>query len=161
MRTIALPLLVLALASRQARAQEPTSTPRAAEQTPHVSPAVGIHFGTPLRTSLSAGVMLDVSQKRNDGMIVMLEAGQGGNEVSAGYFRMWGKYGSGFSVRGAVVRTGDHPWNGSEHTTYVGVEGYWMLLFGVGGRVGYLRRASRSEVDPHNGLATAGVSIGW
>jgi hypothetical protein len=161
MRRIVLPLLVLALASQQARAQEPTSTPRAAEPTPHISPAVGIHFGTPLRTSLSAGLMIDVSQSRNDGMIVMLEAGQNGNEVSAGYFRMWGKYGSGFSVRGAVVRTGDNPWNASEHTTYVGVEGYYMLLFGVGGRVGYLRRASRSELDPFNTIVTAGVSIGW
>ena len=102
-----------------------------------------------------------MSTRRNDGIIVMAEAGRQGNEVSAGYFRLLGRYGSGYSLRAAVVRTGDEPWNASPHTTYVGVEGHWMLIFGVGGRVGYLRRVSRSVLDPHDNLASVGLSIGW
>ncbi len=160
MRRFALSLAVLALPSWHAGAQESkVSIPP--EPTPHLSPAVGIHYGSPLRISVAVGVLADMSTRRNDGIIVMAEAGRQGNEVSAGYFRLLGRYGSGYSLRAAVVRTGDEPWNASPHTTYVGVEGHWMLIFGVGGRVGYLRRVSRSVLDPHDNLASVGLSIGW
>ena len=33
--------------------------------------------------------------------------------------------------------------------------------FGVGGKVGYLRRASQSATDPHNTLVPFGISIGF
>ena len=127
----------------------------------HISPAFGAHFGTPLRTSFSVGALFDVSPHSNDGTVAMVELGQEGAEVSAGYFRSIGRFGSGYSLRGAVVRTGGEPWNASEHTTYIGVEAHWMLVFGVGGRVGFLRRASSSVSDPHNSLVSAGVSIGY
>jgi hypothetical protein len=126
----------------------------------NISPAFGVHFGTPLRSSLAVGVLIDMNEKVNDGVVAMIEPGQHGNEISAGYFRMLGHLGSGYSLRAAVLRTGDEPWNASPHTTYVGVEAHWMLIFGVGGRMGYLRRASRTGNDPHDNLASIGVSIG-
>jgi hypothetical protein len=161
MHRFALSLVVLALPSLNAAAQEPKATPPTpAEQTPHISPALGIHYGTPLRFSLAVGLLVDVSASRNDGVVLMAEPGREGNEVSAGYFRMLGRFGSGYSLRGAVLRTGGEPWNASPHTTYVGVEAHWMIVFGIGGRVGYLRRASRSVADPHDNLASVGISIG-
>jgi hypothetical protein len=130
------------------------------EPTPRISPAFGVHYGTPLRISGAVGGLLDMSAHRNDGLILMLEPGQQGNEISAGYFRMLGNLGTGYSLRAALVRTGGEPWNASPHTTYVGIEAHWMLVFGIGGRVGYLRRASRSVSDPNENLASIGLSIG-
>ncbi|MEO7455421.1 MAG: hypothetical protein ABIY52_04115 [Gemmatimonadaceae bacterium] len=125
----------------------------------HVSPALGVHYGSPLRFSASAGVLVDLNGNRNDGVVVMAELGQRGYEGSLGYFRMLGKFGSGYSMRAAVLRTTDDPWNASEHTTYAGVEGHWMIAFGVGGRVGYLRRVSTGS-NQHDNLASLGLSIG-
>ncbi|MEP6621506.1 MAG: hypothetical protein ABJE47_19420 [bacterium] len=150
-------LLVLAIAATPpAGAQDST----AVETSPRISPAFGVHYGTPLRFSAALGMLVDMGPRRNDGLVVMVEPGQHGNEVSAGYFRLLGHFGSGYSLRAAVLRTGDEPWNSSPRTTYVGVEAHWMIVFGVGGRLGYLRRASRTGSDPHDNLATVGVSIG-
>ena len=52
-----------------AQAQE--ATPQ--EPTPHISPAVGVHYGSPLRASLAGGLLVDMSKHRNDGAIVALE----------------------------------------------------------------------------------------
>jgi hypothetical protein len=123
--------------------------------------AFGLHFGSPLRYSAAAGVMIDMSAHRNDGAIVMFEPGYQGNEISAGYFRQLGRFGSGYSLRAAVVRTKDDPWNASPSTTYVGAEAHWMLIFGIGGRLGYLRRASAAPDHLHDNLASVGVSIGF
>ena len=41
----------------------------------------------------------------------------------------------------------------------MGIEGHWMIAFGVGARVGYLRRAHGVGTD-HQNLASIGVSIG-
>jgi hypothetical protein len=158
MRRTVLSLAVVVLVPAIARAQDTTRTP---EPTPHISPAVGVHYGSPMRASVAGGLLVDMSQHRNDGVIVALEVGQQGNEVSAGYFRMLGRFGSGFSLRAAALRTGGQPWNASSNTTYAGVEASWMIAFGVGARVGYLRRASRSGTpDPHENLASLSVGIG-
>ena len=156
MRRFDISLLFLAALPLYAAAQSNTPSDRA----PHVSPGFGVHFGTPMRSSVALGVLVDRSERLNDGVVVMLEPGQQGNEISAGYFRMLGRLGTGYSLRAAVLRTNGEPWNASPHTTYVGVEAHWMLLFGVGGRMGYLRRASRSVNEPHDNLASLGVSIG-
>lgn len=157
MRRFAYSLLFLAFASLRVAAQDSA----AVDVAPRISPAFGLHYGSPLRFSAAFGGQFDVSNKRNDGFIVMLEPGLQGNEISAGYFQMLGHFGSGYSLRAALVRTGDDPWNSSAHTTYVGAEAHWMLVFGVGGRLGFLRRASRSGFDPHDNLATVGLSIGY
>jgi hypothetical protein len=126
----------------------------------HVSPAIGIHYGIPLRLSLSAGGSFDLRGNRNDGVIVMAEPGQRGVELSLGYFRRH-RFGQGYSLRLAGLRTGDDPWNTSAHTTYLGVEAHWMLLAGVGGRAGWFRRVSgKSGTGLDDNLATVGVSIG-
>ena len=156
MRRSVLSFLLVTALPCGAAAQTVTPTDRPMQ----ISPAFGVHFGTPMRSSLALGILVDRSERTNDGMVFMLEPGQHGNEISAGYFRMLGRLGTGYSVRAAVLRTGDEPWNASPKTTYVGVEAHWMLIFGVGGRLGYLRRASRSVNDPHDNLASVGVSIG-
>jgi hypothetical protein len=113
-----------------------------------------------MRISLAAGFLADVSEGRDAGVVAVAEVGQQGTEISAGYFRMLGKFGAGYSLRAAVLRTREEPWNASPKTTYVGTEGHMMIAFGVGARIGYLRRVSRSVLDPHDNLASIGVSIG-
>ena len=149
--------MLLALAPLHAHAQET----RAIDPTPRISPALGVHYGSPMRLSAAGGFLVDVSEKRNDGIVAALEIGQQGNEISAGYFRMLGRFGSGYSVRAAALRTLGEPWNANPNTTYVGLEAHWMIAFGVGARVGYLRRASREvRIDPRDNLAAIGILIG-
>jgi hypothetical protein len=151
---------LLSLIALPLAAQEPTSTP-GSDPGPHVSPALGLHYGSPLRMSGTIGMLIDRSGKKNDGAIVVGEIGQQGTQFSLGYFRMFGWFGSGYSLRGTVLRTFDEPWNATEHTTYAGVELHGMLIFGVGGRVGFLRRTSHSSTDPHETLVPVGISIGF
>ena len=132
----------------------------APDSDPHISPAVGVHYGSPMRLSLAAGVLVDMSAHRNDGLIVMAEPGLQGNELSVGYFRMLGRFGSGYTLRAAALRTRDEPWNASANTTYAGVEAHLMVAFGVGARVGYLRRVSARVDDSHDNLASIGLSVG-
>jgi hypothetical protein len=151
-------LALVVIAPGIARGQETTRSP---EPTPHISPALGIHYGSPMRISLAGGVLMDMSEHRNDGVVVMIDVGQQGNEISAGYFRMLGRFGSGYSMRLAALRTVGEPWNASPNTTYVGAEASWMIAFGVGGRLGLLRRASKtSGLEPHDYVASIGVLIG-
>lgn len=133
---------------------------RATDADPRVSPAIGVHYGSPMRLSAAVGVLVDISARRNDGVVVMAEPGLHGSELSVGYFRMLGRFGTGYSLRGAAIRTRDDPWNASPNTTYAGVEGDVMLAFGVGGRVGYMRRTSRRVDTVHDNLASIGLSIG-
>ena len=127
---------------------------------PRISPALGVHYGSPLRLSVAAGVLVDMSEHRNDGLIVMAEPGLQGGELSVGYFRMLGRFGSGYTLRAAALRTRDEPWNASPNTTYAGAEAHLMVAFGVGARVGYLRRVSARVSDSHDNLASVGLSIG-
>lgn len=157
MRRLALPALLVLLMPLRAAAQGESDT----TQFVHISPAIGIHYGAPLRLSLAAGGLFDFRGSRNDGVIVMAEPGQGGVEVSLGYFRTR-RFGQGYSLRLAGIRTGADPWNTSEHTTYIGAEAHWMLLVGVGGRAGLFRRTSSNGASsPDDNLATLGVSVGW
>src|SRR4051812_44315144 len=95
MRRTVFSLAVVVLSPVAVRAQEtePVSPP------PQISPAVGVHYGSPMRLSAAGGLIFDMSRHRNDGVVMALEVGQQGNEVSAGYIRMLGNFGSGFSVR--------------------------------------------------------------
>ena len=156
MRPSVVPVVLCFLLPLSARAQGAPNM----EPNPHVSPAIGVHYGSPMRISLAAGLLVDMSERRNDGVVVAAEAGQQGNEVSLGYFRMLGRFGSGYSLRAAGLRTLGEPWNASPNTTYVGGEAHWMIAFGVGARVGYLRRTSKRVDDTHDNLATVGILIG-
>jgi len=127
---------------------------------PQLVPAFGVHYGTPMRFSVSAGGALDLSARGNEGIVAVVEQGQHGNELSAGYYRMLGRFGSGFSVRAAVLRTSGEPWNANPHTTYVGAEAHLMLILGVGGRAGIMRRANSVVNGPHDSIVTLGLSIG-
>lgn len=157
MRRLALLLTLMVLAPIGAGAQDSSRV----EPTPHISPAIGVHYGSPMRFSAAGGLLIDMSEHRNDGVVATVEVGQQGNELSAGYFRMLGRFGSGFSLRLAALRTAGEPWNASPNTTYAGVEASWMIAFGAGARVGYLRRASKtSALDVHDNLASVGILIG-
>lgn len=128
--------------------------------TPKLVPAFGVHYGTPMRFSVSAGGALDLSDRGNEGVVAVVEQGQHGNELSAGYYRMLGRFGSGFSLRAAVLRTSGEPWNADPHTTYVGAEAHVMIILGVGGRAGYMRRASSVVNGSRDNIVTLGISIG-
>ena len=154
MRRVLLLLTLTLLLPADARAQQGRS------DASRVSPAFGVHYGTPLRFSVAAGGILDVTRRGNEGLIALVEQGQHGTEFSAGYVRMLGQFGSGYSFRGAVLRTDGEPWNANAHTTYVGAEAQLMIIFGVGGRAGFMRRASRTPNGSHDSIVTLGISIG-
>lgn len=159
MRRFARAILLIAILPLPALAQEPTQTPPPQPKA-NVSLGFGVHYGSPLRGSAALGILADMQGKRNDGVIAMFEPGQQGVELSAGYFRMLGRFGSGYSLRGAFLRTRDDPWNASPNANYAGVEAHWMVVYGVGARVGYLRRIGGAAGAPHHNLASIGISIG-
>ena len=139
-----------------ARAQS-TTGPGAS---PLVSPAIGLHYGGPLRTSLALGLLVDVSEQRNASIVVAGEVGQQGNALGVGIQKMRGQFGSGYSLRGVVLRTRDEPWKATPYSTYVGAEASLMVAFGVGGRVGYLRRITTQVDSEHENVMSFGVLIG-
>jgi len=125
-----------------------------------VSPSVGLHYGGPLRTSAALGLLVDVNEARNDGIVIAAEVGQQGNALSVGYLKMYGQFGSGYSLRAVALRTRDEPWKASPSTTYAGAQADLMVLFGIGGRVGYVRRVSKRVDIEHDNVITFGVFIG-
>jgi hypothetical protein len=156
MRRLAFPVLCIVLLPLCAAAQSERDT----AYVMNVSPAIGIHYGMPLRLSIAAGGLFDMRGRRNDGIIAMVEQGQGGTEISLGYFQRH-RFGQGFSLRLAGVRTREEAWNASERTSYLGAEAHWMLLAGVGGRAGWLRRVSgKSGQGLDDNVWTLGISIG-
>lgn len=154
MRRVVPFLIGLAIVPVGASAQQGDSPAR------RLVPAFGAHYGTPMRFSVSAGGAIDLSRRGNEGVLALVEQGQHGNEFSAGYYRMVSRFGSGFSLRAAVLRTSGEPWNADPHTTYVGAEAHLMVILGVGGRAGYMRRASRVVNGTHGNIVTLGISIG-
>jgi hypothetical protein len=155
MRRLAILFLLVAVLPLRAGAQTPDDSGYV-----HISPAIGVHYGTPLRLSVAAGGLFDFRGSQNDGVIAMGEMGQGGAEASIGYFRMI-RFGQGFDVRLAALRTGPDPRNASPETTYLGAEAHLMFLLGVGGRIGFFRRASPySGAKVYDNVGSLGVSIG-
>lgn len=138
-----------------ARGQDPATV-----GAPRVSPAIGLHYGGPTRTSVALGVLIDINEQRNESLVVAGEVGQQGNELSVGMQKMRGLFGSGYSLRGVAVRTRDEPWKATPNATYIGAEAHLMIAFGVGGRVGYLRRVTKQVDTEHESIASFGVLIG-
>ncbi len=158
MRRLAIPALVLLLVPLWAGAQRP---PREEDSDlSRLAIAYGLHYGTPMRFSVALGATLDLDRRRSHGVLAVVEQGQHGSEFSTGFFQEIGRYGTGFSVRGAVLRTSGEPWNADAHTTYVGAEAHLQLFLGVGGRAGFLRRVSRLSNGSHDSIVTLGISIG-
>ena len=83
MRRFALLAVLLLLLPSRAHAQDDDDSTRIV----NVSPAVGFHYGQPLRLSIAAGGLFDLNGGRNDGIVAMAEMGQGGGELSIGYFQ--------------------------------------------------------------------------
>jgi hypothetical protein len=159
MHRLALSALLIVFLPSVAAAQ--ATTPDDTSHFVRISPAVGLHYGAPLRLSLAAGGLFDFNGGRNDGVVAMGEMGQRGGQFSVGYFRSL-RFGQGFDVRTAVLRTADDPWKAAESTTYVGVEGNLMFLVGVGGRVGWLRRVTAANgPKSYDNVGLFGVSIGF
>lgn len=156
MRRLAFAALLVVMLPLRAAAQTPDDTTHFV----NISPAIGVHYGAPLRFSIAAGGLFDFSDNRNDGIIAMGEMGQSGGQFSIGYFRML-RFGQGFDLRVAVLRTADDAWKAAESTTYVGAEAHLMFLVGVGGRVGWFRRVTAvNDGKPYDNVGMFGVSIG-
>lgn len=129
------------------------------ELSPQITPAFGLHYGNPARISAAFGIIVNADRRGHDGLLLLAEPGQKANELSAGYLRMIGHYGTGVSVRAALLRTKDDPWDANPNTTYLGGELHWMVIFGVGGRAGLYRRVGGAP-GAHDGLATIGLALG-
>ena len=156
MRRLLIPALFLVLTPPRAAAQQ-TEPPH--DLSPHVTPAFGLHYGSPARISVALGIIVDVDKHSHDGILLLVEPGQKAAEASVGYLRMIGRFGSGVSVRASVLRTGDDPWEANSTSTYVGGELHWMLVLGAGGRAGLFRRVAGAP-GSHDGIATLGLSLG-
>src|SRR4051812_29882120 len=65
---------VLALVALPFAARAQTSTP-GTDPGPNISPAVGVHYGSPLRASGAFGMLVDFNGSKNDGIIVLAELG--------------------------------------------------------------------------------------
>lgn len=155
MRRLAIPVLLVVMLNVRAAAQTPDDSGYV-----KISPAVGLHYGTPLKLSVAAGGLFDFRGPHNDGVIAMAEMGQGGAEASVGYFRMI-RFGQGFDVRFAGIRTSPDPRNAAPETTYLGAEAHLMFLLGVGGRVGWFHRVSPYTGEKtYDNLLSFGASIG-
>ena len=159
MRQLAFLLLLALLAPLAAAAQGADTTASRREVSPRISPAFGLHYGSPLRLSGALGVIIDLDKKSLDGILLVAEPGQKGIEFSTGYLKMIGRFGSGISVRASALHTYDDPWEANPRTTYLGGEVHWMVVLGVGGRAGLFKRASGTP-GKHDTLATLGFSIG-
>lgn len=165
MRPLAISVLIGLLLPVCAAAQQPDSVTQVAQgagegrMSPRISPAFGLHYGSPMRISAALGVILDVDVKSLDGILMVVEPGQKGIEYSVGFLKMIGRFGSGVSVRASALHTFSDPWEANPQSTYVGGELHWMVLLGVGGRAGLFKRVSGTPGE-HDTLGTLGFSIG-
>jgi len=158
MRRLASFLIALAVMPLCATAQQ-ADTAGTSPLSPRVTPAFGLHYGSPMRISGALGVIVDLDKKSLDGVMLLVEPGQKGIEYSAGYLRMVGRFGSGISLRASVLHTYDDPWDANPQTNYVGGEVGWMVVLGVGGRAGLFHRVSGTP-GSHDTLGTIGFAIG-
>lgn len=164
MRRLALSCLLLLVLPLRAIAQQPTASGAVPERpdggtSPRVTPAFGLHYGSPMRISGAVGVIIDLNKKNLDGILLLVEPGQRGIGFSTGYLHTFGKFGSGASVRATALHTYEDPWEANPQTTYLGGELHWMAVIGIGGRAGLFRRV-RGTPGAHDTLATLGLSIG-
>ncbi len=159
MRRFAVTVLLGLFLPLAAAAQHADSTGSRGELTPRVTPAFGLHYGSPMRISGALGVIIDLNKRSLDGILLVAEPGQKGIEYSVGYLRMIGRFGSGVSIRASALHTYEAPWEANPQTTYLGGELHWMVVLGVGGRAGLFRRATGTP-GTHDTLATLGFSIG-
>lgn len=159
MRRLAISALLAALLPLGAAAQQSDTTAGSAPMSPRVTPAFGLHYGSPMRVSGALGVVIDLDKRSLDGILLLVEPGQKGIEYSAGYLRMIGRFGSGVSVRASALHTYEDPWEANPQTTYVGGELHWMVVLGVGGRAGLFRRVTGTPAS-HDTIGTLGFSIG-
>jgi len=94
----------------------------------------GVHYGLPLKWSALLGVGLPIGKER----IAFLagEPGIGGWRVSAGYLRMTGNLGTGFSARASLLRTTQRAWRAPADKSFGGLELQFSPLFALGVRIG-------------------------
>lgn len=159
MRRYAFFALLAVLLPLSAAAQKSDDSTGTRELSPRVTPAFGLHYGSPMRISGAVGVIVDLDPHTLDGILLVAEPGQKGIEFSAGYLKMIGRFGSGLSLRASLLHTYDNPWDANPQTNYVGGEVHWMVVLGVGGRAGLFRRVS-GVPGSHDTLGTIGFSIG-
>jgi hypothetical protein len=152
-------LLPLCAAAQQSDSAASTAPVRSEPLSPRITPAIGLHYGSPMRLSGALGIIVDLNRKTLDGILVVVEPGQKGIEYSVGYLRTIGRFGSGISARASVLHTFDEPWDADPRTNYVGGELHWMVALGVGGRAGLFKRVGKGE-GTHETLTTLGFSIG-
>jgi hypothetical protein len=154
----------LLLAAPAARGDEPPPTP---ERTGWVAPVLGTRFGTPLRISASAGLILgrvsadDAAYHTASGWLVQAEAGAGGGKLALGKAAalLYGPFRpyAGGALKAVVVRTWGSPLGARPRRTYAGAEVDLALLY-VRASVGLLRQVAGSGDDT---MLSWGVGIGF
>ncbi len=149
--TAALALLVpfASLAAQRCRGCAAEDTVRRT----HVSPAVGLHVGTPEKASLTLGVLLGEEWQQGGrdhsrNVALLAEPGFGAGRASVALFdHGYGNFGSGFGVAGTILRTWKNPWTVPPNMTYAGGELIlWPILF-VGPRIGVFHRVGGTTMN--------------
>lgn len=122
-------------------------------------PAVGFHYGVPLRWSYTIGLTRGRFAGFNDyaGWVVAAEPGEGGVKGRVGYMRYGRRVGGQLSA--AMLRTGAHALTLAPHQGYAGAEARIFLIplsFTFGG---YGRISGSAPGDER--LFAAGIGVGF
>ncbi|MCU0636232.1 MAG: hypothetical protein MUE41_15300 [Gemmatimonadaceae bacterium] len=158
LRTLGALALVSVAPLEALRAQDSATVARPFAASRLIEPTGGVHYGVPLRWSLSLGVIVDYSRRGDGGAIVLAESGLGGVRGSIGWVRFMRRYGSGVSLRASVMRTNREPWRFPARETFVGLEAQLLPLFATGVRAGVWREIG-SGADRQTRV-TIGASLG-
>ena len=134
--------------------------PEANAQSPSVAGVsrfiVGIHYGVPLKWSMVLAASLPGDDKDSKAFVAA-EPGIGGWRAGVGYLKMTSDLGSGYVLRGTILRTNNNAWRAAPQLTFAGAEFQFMPLFALGARVGgFVRIGGQGE---RRGLFTADVSL--
>ncbi|MFL5539474.1 MAG: carboxypeptidase-like regulatory domain-containing protein [Longimicrobiaceae bacterium] len=126
---------------------------------PETGPAVGLHYGVPLRWSYTVGLTRGRFAGFYDyaGWTVAVEPGEGGVKGRVGYLRYGRRVGGQLSA--AMLRTGAHALTIAPHQGYAGAEARIFLIpltFTFGG---YGRISGSAPGDER--LFAAGIGVGF
>jgi hypothetical protein len=111
----------------------------------HVSPGLGLRFGTPQKASAALGMLVGVDWQKDHRDhsrkgAIFVEPGLSAGRASIAYVdHGYGSFGSGFGIAATALRTWEDPWGAKQNASYLGGEVIlWPIVF-VGPRVGLFR----------------------
>lgn len=110
---------------------------------------VGFHYGVPAKWSVGLAAPLP-GEFNSWKPFIAAEPGFGAWRASVGALKFTNDLGTGYVVRGSLLRTTSKAWRAPSQSTYVGPELQFMPLFAIGARVGgFLHVAPKDRVGDY------------